>query len=196
MTALAEQIVDAGQLAMQTSGEIIEYLEGRAVPFDTWADVGLYLESHKRDSFTATLARKWKLPLLAFHKSDQMPIGISESWESRPDGLWGRWKIAPSAVAQESARWARDGGMGLSIGFQPQQSEWQMAKDWDPMQGPDHMDKVTRVRSRLLEVSLTPTPAFEDSIVDTVHATSLDGSDRSLIAEYRGWMRAHRYARS
>jgi HK97 family phage prohead protease len=189
-----EDVVDIGLIAIEANGERFEYMEGRAVPFDTWSDVGLYLERHDRGSFTASLARKWKVPLLAFHDNRTMPIGIAEQWQARADGLWGRWKIAPSPIGQEAARWAREGGLGLSVGFRPVRSQWEFTGDFDPLKGPDHMDRVTRLESRLLEVSLTPTPAFVDSIVDTVEATALDGSSRSLVAEYRCWVDRHRQA--
>jgi HK97 family phage prohead protease len=196
MTALAESIVDAGQAIMAENGEAFHHLEGRAVPFGVFADVGLFLERHARDSFTDSLARKWRLPLLWAHDSKRMPVGLAEVWDSRSDGLWGRWTIAPSPVAQEAAKWAREGGLGLSIGFQPVRSQWDYASEWDPHRGPDYMDRVTRLESRLLEVSLTPTPAFEQAVVDWVEATSLDGSDRSLLAAMRSWVDRYRHETS
>jgi HK97 family phage prohead protease len=183
--------LDAGQLTIESKGERFHHLQGRAVPYNVYADVGLFLERHHRDSLTDSLARTWRLPLLAFHQNTGMPLGVAEEWETRSDGLWGRWKIGTSAVAQEAASWAREGGLALSIGFQAIRSEWEFTEQFDPLRGPDFMDRVTRLESRLLEVSLTPTPAFVDAIVDQVEATSLDGSDRSLIAQYRHWLTRH-----
>jgi HK97 family phage prohead protease len=191
--SVAESTVDVGQLAMQANGEIFHHVEGRAVPFDVYGDVGLFLERHAQGSFTESLSRKWRLPLLWAHDNRAMPIGISDTWESRADGLWGRWEIAPSAIGQEAARWARDGALGLSIGFQPVRSSWQYSGDWDPQRGADHMDRVTRLESRLLEVSLVATPAFEGAVVDWVEADSLDGTARSLAAGMRSWIDRHRY---
>jgi HK97 family phage prohead protease len=188
-------VSDIDALVIGEKGELFHHLEGRAVPFDQWADLGLFMERHHRDSFTASLAKQWRLPLLAFHRNTEMPIGVAEAWEARSDGLWGRWRLARSAVAQEAASWAREGGLGLSVGFSPTRSEWEYAKKFDPARGSDGLDRVTRLESRLLEVSLTPTPAFVDSIVSSVEAASLDGSDRSLVAEYRHWLhqgRTHR----
>jgi HK97 family phage prohead protease len=193
MSVTAETIVDTGQLAMQENGERFDYIEGRAVPFGVFGDVGLFLEQHAQGSFTGSLARRWRLPLLFAHDSRAMPIGISEAWDSRTDGLWGRWKVAPSAIGQEAAKWARDGGLGLSIGFQPIRSSWQYARQWDPRAGWDGMDRVTRLESRLLEVSLVPTPAFEGAVIDWVDATSLDGGSRSLVLSMQAWVDRHRH---
>jgi len=196
VTSLAESTVEAGQLVMVENGEQFHHLEGRAVPYDVFGDVGMFLERHARSSFTDSLARKWQLPLLWAHQSQHMPVGLAEVWDSRSDGLWGRWTVAPSPVAQEAAKWAREGGLGLSIGFQPVRSSWDYASEWDPHRGPDYMDRVTRIESRLLEVSLTPTPAFEAAVVDWVEATSLDGSDRSLLAAMRSWVDRYRHETS
>ena len=179
MTSLAESTVDAGQMVMAENGEQFHHLEGRAVPYDVFGDVGMFLERHARSSFTDSLARKWQLPLLWAHQSQHMPVGLAEVWDSRSDGLWGRWTIAPSPVAQEAAKWAREGGLGLSIGFQPVRSSWDYASEWDPHRGPDYMDRVTRIESRLLEVSLTPTPAFEDSRVTCVREAPTRGGTRN-----------------
>ena len=196
MTSLAESTVEAGQLVMVENGEQFHHLEGRAVPYDVFGDVGMFLERHARSSFTDSLARKWQLPLLWAHQSQHMPVGLAEVWDSRSDGLWGRWTIAPSPVAQEAAKWAREGGLGLSIGFQPVRSSWDYASEWDPHRGPDYMDRVTRIESRLLEVSLTPTPAFEAAVIDWVEATDLSGGDRSLIAAMRSWVDRYRHETS
>ena len=56
----------------------------------------------------------------------------------------------------------------LSIGFSPIRSAWEYVEDFNPDLGPDHMDRVTRLESRLLEVSLTPTPAFSTAEITMV----------------------------
>ena len=74
-------------------------------------------------------------------------------------------RTAPVAVLAE------DGDLlGMSVGFLPIKSEWQIlaATEWAPDLGPDHMDRVMRRESRLVEVSLTPTPAFADAEVTCV----------------------------
>ena len=36
---------------VQAVGRPYQYLEGQAVPYDTWADLGWFLESHRAGSF-------------------------------------------------------------------------------------------------------------------------------------------------
>ena len=153
--------------ATKTAGRFT-YLEGRAVPYDTWADVGMFLESHARSSFkTSTTAGAGKrLPLLFDHQKHAMPIGSADSWTDSADGLLGVWRLNDSPLAQEAAQRAQDGDLlGLSIGFAPIRTKIDAVDDWNPMLGPDHKDRVTRLESRLVEVSLTPVPAFADAEV-------------------------------
>jgi HK97 family phage prohead protease len=153
------------------------FLEGRAVPYDTPADIGWFVETHRSGSFKgSTKAGTGRaLPLLLFHDNKSFPIGKAHSWRHDDGGLDGVWQMEDSAEAQRAAKAANDGMLtGLSIGFQPIRSQWELLDDgeWNPDLGSDHKDRVTRLESRLLEVSLTPTPAFADAQVDSVrHAT-------------------------
>jgi len=150
------------------------YLEGRAVPYETWADIGWFLELHRAGSFKRTTAGRsgTRLPLLLFHdnRSLSATIGHAESWRSGDDGLYGVWKLNDSPAAQEAAARAdSDDLVGLSIGFQDAAPpDWEFPREFDPDLGPDHKARVTRVESRLLEVSLTPTPAFAEAGVTLV----------------------------
>jgi len=154
----------------QVVGKPYRYLEGRAVPYDTWADVGWYLEQHQKGSLDRTTKEAAKgLPLLLFHNNRSFPVGVSESWDHRDDGLHGLWRLNDTADAQTAAKLAEGGDLGyMSIGFSDIRSEWEWVDDWNPSLGPEHMDKVTRLESRLLEVSLTPTPAFAEAQVTMV----------------------------
>jgi hypothetical protein len=152
----------------QLIGKPFKYLEGRAVPYDTWANVGWFLEQHQKGSLdqTTKAGTGARLPLLLFHDNRSFPVGSSESWDSQDDGLHGVWRLNDLAQAQQAAMLAESGDLGwLSIGFQPIRSQWEYVDDWNPDLGPEHMDQVTRVESRLLEVSLTPTPAFAEAEV-------------------------------
>jgi HK97 family phage prohead protease len=147
------------------------WLEGRAVPYDTFADIGWFMEAHAAGSFAkSTKAGTGKgLPLLLFHDNRNFPIGKADSWNHEDGGMDGVWRLNDSAQAQTAARAANDGELvGMSVGFQPIRSSWDYVDDWNPDLGPEHMDKVTREESRLLEVSLTPTPAFADAGVTLV----------------------------
>ena len=60
---------------------------------------------------------------------------------------------------------------------------WTFAKDWNPDRGPDHMDHVTIHRARLVEVSLTPTPAFAQAQVLEVSGEALQASSARPVLE-------------
>jgi HK97 family phage prohead protease len=171
------------------------WLEGRAVPYSVWGDVGWFLEMHAEGSFEqSTKAGTGKsLPLLLFHDNRSMPIGHSDSWRHDAAGMWGVWRLSDSAEAQTAARHADDGDLiGLSVGFQPIKSSPQYVDDWDPDLGPEHKDKITRLESRLLEVSLTPTPVFSDAGVTMVRTkfniqqrAALNQPKRSAVDTWR-----------
>jgi hypothetical protein len=153
------------------------YLEGRAVPYDTWGDCGMFMERHALESFkrSTTGNSGAKLPLMLFHDRQRIPVGVAEKW-THNDGLSGVWRLSESPEAQRAAEAASQGLLvGLSVGFQPQKSDWNHIAwdEWDPALGPDHKDKVTHLESRLVEVSLTPTPVFEDAGVSEVR-TAMD----------------------
>jgi HK97 family phage prohead protease len=157
----------------QLVGKPYRYLEGRAVPFEVWADVGWFVEQHQKGSLdqTTKAGSGQRLPLLLFHNNQSFPIGSAESWDNRDDGLHGVWRLNELPEAQQAAMLAETGDLGyLSIGFQPVRSSWEYVDDWNPDLGPDHKDRVTRLESRLLEVSLTPTPAFAEAEVTMVRS--------------------------
>lgn len=152
-----------------TSGS--SFLEGRAVPYMEWADIGAFNERHAPGSFAESIALTPNLPLLLFHQRDAFPIGVTEKWLDNPEGLDVIWRLDSSELAQEAARLARDGIMfGLSIGFQPIDTDRevdQQGRHW-----------YTRTRSRLHEVSLVSTPAFPSAgIIDVHGAASRPGQD-------------------
>jgi hypothetical protein len=158
-------------------GRPYKYLEGRAVPYGEWATVhtgfGAFLEQHRHGSFkrsTSPARSASPLPLLLFHDNRSFPIGHAESWSHPGDGLHGVWKLNESAEAQRAAQAAEAGDLiGLSIGFNDSRPPaWE---DGDPFSDdPDELPRVTRVESRLVEVSMTPTPAFESAEVTMVRS--------------------------
>jgi hypothetical protein len=163
---------------VQAVGRPYKYLEGRAVPYDQWTPVrtefGRFLEQHRHGSFKRSTSPSrpvsQKLPLLLFHDNRSFPIGHAESWSHPPDGLHGVWKLNESAEAQRAAQAAEAGDLvGLSIGFNDAGAPaWE---DGDPFSDdPDELPRVTRLVSRLVEVSMTPTPAFEDAAVTMVRS--------------------------
>jgi len=159
---------------VQAVGRPYRYLEGRAVPYDTWANVGWFLEQHRYGSFKRTTNGRSgnKLPLLLFHDNKSFPIGHAEAWSHPDDGLHGVWKLNDSAEAQRAAHAADNGDLvGLSIGFADASAP--LWEEGDPFSDdPDQFPKVTRVESRLLEVSMTPTPAFAEAGVTMVRSAA------------------------
>ena len=151
------------------------YLEGRAVPYDVDADVGWFVEKHAAESFKASVngGSGKRAPLLLFHDNRSFPVGHAEQWR-HDDGLVGVWRLNDSADAQRAAEAAAAGDLvGMSVGFMPVRSQWDYVEwdDWNPDLGPEHKDHVTRLESRLLEVSLTPTPVFGDAEVADVRTS-------------------------
>jgi HK97 family phage prohead protease len=191
MTA-TEVAVDAGMNMVETLGEHFISITGRVVPYDEWADIGYAMERFARGAFTASLVAKPNVPLLRWHDNRSWPIGVAEAWDDRPDGLHGRFKLALTPDAQLAGAYARDDFLtGMSVGFGPTRSSWvHVASDqWDPDLGPDHMDKVTRHEARLIEVSLTPTPAYVGAMVYDVQAQAVDQRARPHLRNAQLWRR-------
>lgn len=141
------------------------WLEGRAVPYDTWSDVGWYMEKIRKGCFAKSIREAARrLPLLLFHDGHSFPVGVSEKWTENDEGLDVVWRMDSGEQAQEAARLA-DAGMltGLSVGFAPIQSE----RTYDEEAGTSW---VERTEARLLEVSLTPTPAYAGAKVAVVRS--------------------------
>lgn len=178
------------------------WLEGRAVPYGEWTNVGWYLESFAPGAFEkSTREAANGLPLLLWHDNRTWPVGVSESWDHRDDGMWGVWRMDASADATKAVELAEARMLvGLSVGFSPIHSAWEMAEDWDP-EDTDHMDKVLRTEARLHEVSLTPTPAYAGAEVTLVRSldrarngTRRHTRARSEIDHWRGWLNGIRGA--
>jgi uncharacterized protein len=174
VTTTAERLVDDGLEATRILGAAYRSLSGIVVPYNDAVDVGFFTESFARGAFTASLVRRSNVPLLLWHDNRSFPIGHAVAWDDRYDGLWGQFTLAMSAPAQVAGQQADEGFLtGMSVGFSPVRSSWRYASDWNPDLGPDHMDHVVRHEARLLEVSLTPTPAYDVARVQAVHADML-----------------------
>lgn len=161
--------------------EGFRWLDGRAVPYGTWQDVGWYMEMIEKGAFSKSIREAARrLPLLLFHDSRSFPVGVSEKWTETDDGLDVVWKLDGSERAQEAARLANDGMLtGLSVGFQGIQAE----RTYDEDTG---LSWVKRTEARLLEVSLTPTQAYAGAKVALVRSREPHvngGSPRRRSAE-------------
>jgi HK97 family phage prohead protease len=180
--AVLEPVPDAGPL---------RYLEGRALPYEVWTNRGWYMESVAYGALDKSIDESaGGLPLLLFHDDRTWPIGVSEDWDSRKDGLHGKWRIDEDEQAQRAARLARDGMLRyFSVGIVPIRSDWDYVEDaeWKPSLGPEHMDKVTRTEARLLETSLVTTPAFSQAQVKLVHSSTKPPANRDRRPVLRAW---------
>lgn len=145
-------------------------LEGRAVPYNTWTNVGPYMEQFKPGAFNKSIREGSKpLPLHLFHSRESpWPVGHAEKWQSQADGLYGVWAINDTEQAQRAAAMAESGDLGyLSIEFTEIRSLPEPCPDreYNPALGVDHMDRYTRVEARLVGTSLVTTPAYADAQV-------------------------------
>ena len=61
------------------AGRMYRYLEGRAVPYGEWSNMGEFMEQHAPRSFVQSTKAGTgrKLPLLPFHRRDGYPVGIA-----------------------------------------------------------------------------------------------------------------------
>lgn len=178
-----------------------EYLEGRAVPYNRWADIGWFRERFLPGSFTKSIREAAKrLPLLLWHDNRTFPIGVSHEWRDNDAGLDVVWKLDTSdARAVEAARKARDGMLtGLSIGFAPiekpgKNSRGELVDLNNELEIDDlGLVSITRREARLLEVSLTPTPAYAGAKVSLVRSRAPQqqtASGRRRSAELDAWQR-------
>lgn len=163
------------------------FIEGRAVPYNTWTDVGWFMEQFAPRSFAKSIREAAKnLPLLLWHDNRSFPVGRSESWTERAEGLDVVWRMdTEDPLAVEAARKAKGGFLtGLSVGFAPMPESDTLSID------DDGLPWITRNEARLLEVSLTPTPAYAGAQVALVRsrtAQQTHAPGRRRSAELDAW---------
>jgi HK97 family phage prohead protease len=169
-------------------------VRGRAVPYAVWANRGWFMESVRAGCFDKSLDENGLgLPLHLFHDSDTFPIGVATAWDRKKDALYGVWKLDGGEEAQRAAQLAADGLLGyMSVGHSPIRSDWEFVEpgEWNPDLGPEHMDKLTRVESRLVEVSMLTVPAFPQAQVLAVAAATRDPELRRRRDSVRPALRA------
>jgi HK97 family phage prohead protease len=172
-TTLSEaRLIGGLQLREVDTTDDLTWIEGMAVPYGRWANIGFFLEAFAPGSLGKSIKEAARaLPINLFHQNMTFPIGSADSWKEEASGLRGVWKLDGSPEAQRAARAAKDGHLtGLSIEFQPIRSDWSWAEEWNPDLGPEGMDRVTRTEARLGAVALVPTPAYVEAGVTLVRA--------------------------
>jgi HK97 family phage prohead protease len=174
------------------------FLEGRAVPYNRWADIGWFRERFVPGAFSKSIREAAKaLPLLLWHDNRSFPIGVTHEWRDNDAGLDVVWRLDvedPRAV--EAARKAREGMLtGLSIGFAPIEKRGKNARgELVDLNNEVELDdlgvmSITRREARLLEVSMTPTPAYAGAKVSLVRSRAPQSGQRRRSAEVEAWRR-------
>lgn len=136
-----------------TEGDVIATGYGRAVPYGEPTQIGGVSESFARDSFDPEDVIGSPLA----YRHDE-PVGVITAAENREDGLYIDFQIGNTTLGRDAATLARMGASkGLSVGFNPVESAWAKTRD-----------KVEHLKARLLEVSLTPYPAYATAGVSDI----------------------------
>ena len=160
-------------------------MTGLAAPYNTPTPIGSqYIEVLAPGVFKKSIREAAKgLPLLAFHNNESWPVGKSVGWEETERGLVGTWEFAHTDEADKAYEMARDGfATGLSVGFQPIQSDVDPGSDTRPA-------TVTRREARLFETSIVATPAYAEAQIMLVRTAGLKVA-RPHLDRWRAWQQA------
>ncbi len=174
MTAIAtEKRIHGLELRDVETTDSLSMLRATAVPYGKDADIGWFVEQFQAGALAKSIKEAAAaLPLLMFHDNRTWPIGAAAEWDDGSSELVGTWKLDGSVEAQRAGQLVKDGMLNfMSIGFQPIRSQWVYVDDWNPDLGPEHKDRVTRLEARLLETSMTSTPAYKDAAVKWVRSS-------------------------
>ena len=134
-------------------GDVVGSGHGMAVPYNTETMIGGVRESFAPESFD--LDNVIGKPLAYRHGE---PVGKITGAENREDGLYIDFEIVGTAQGRDAAVLARTGTIkGLSVGFNPIKSAMNRAKD-----------AIQHTTANLLEVSLTPYPAYATAGVSSI----------------------------
>ncbi len=130
------------------SGDIVGSGHGMAVPYRSETMIGGVRESFAPGSFDLT--NVIGKPLAYRHGE---PVGKITGAENREDGLYIDFEIVDTALGRDAAVLARTSTIkGLSVGFNPVKSIMSKARD-----------AIQHTAANLLEVSLTPYPAYSNA---------------------------------
>ena len=145
-------------------GDIVGSGHGMAVPYGTETLIGGVRESFAPGSFD--LDNVIGKPLAYRHGE---PVGIITGAENREDGLFIDFDIVDTTLGRDAAVLARTNTIkGLSIGFNPIKSIMSQARD-----------AIQHTAANLLEVSLTPYPAYSTAGVSSIREEEEEGEQMS-----------------
>lgn len=155
-------------------------LELACVPFDApaWVDDGdgPYREVFRRGAFSHITRAANRVELRYAHRQDGAPYGFGMELREDADYLRGVFRVAPSEDGDRLLGLVRDDQLqGVSVGYLPG-----VDRDGGDADGP----LVERVRvKRLAEVSLTPSPAYEDARVLALREAAEDARRTAVAVE-------------
>lgn len=179
ITAPEIRLMEGAELRAADEGQEMA-LEGRLVPYDTWAPIGgRFEESMAPGVFNQSIKQAARaLPLLMLHDMHSVPIGKAVEWDDRADGLHARW-VMPNTDAARAAHEMAEGEYltGLSCGFQPNAKH-----DVWVMRDAPELCRVTRHNARLLEASLVPCPTWPEAVLTHTRSSV---AERASLTPYR-----------
>jgi HK97 family phage prohead protease len=176
----------------------IRELSGRVVPYNVRTNRGFYAEGVRPGALDKSIAELGAggVPLVFMSHEDQAwPVGTSIAFESKPDALYGRWRLDTGPEATRAGQLVRDGFLsGLSVGAEAIRNEWEYVAEgqWSPDLGIEHMDTLWRVEARLVHVALVTTQAFAQAKVLAIAAADRDPEIRAERARRRPSLQAWR----
>ena len=136
-----------------SAGDIVGSGHGMAVPYGTETMIGGVRESFSPGSFD--IENVIGKPLAYRHGE---PVGIITGAENREDGLFIDFDIVDTTLGRDAAVLARTNTIkGLSVGFNPLKSVMNKTRD-----------AIQHTAANLLEVSLTPYPAYSTAGVSSI----------------------------
>ena len=136
-----------------SAGDIVGSGHGMAVPYGTETMIGGVRESFSPGSFD--IGNVIGKPLAYRHGE---PVGIITGAENREDGLYIDFDIVDTTLGRDAAVLARTNTIkGLSVGFNPLKSIMSKTRD-----------AIEHTAANLLEVSLTPYPAYATAGVSSI----------------------------
>jgi len=152
------------------TGDIVGSGHGMAVPYGSETMIGGVRESFAPGSFDLT--NVIGKPLAYRHGE---PVGKITGAENREDGLYIDFEIVDTALGRDAAVLARTSTIkGLSVGFNPVKSIMSKARD-----------AIQHTAANLLEVSLTPYPAYSNAGVSAIReeegATMLETTESTEV---------------
>jgi HK97 family phage prohead protease len=146
------------------NGDVVGTGHGLAVPYNVETKIGGLRESFAPGAFDV---REVIGKPLAYRHGE--PIGRITGAESREDGLYIDFDIVNTAQGRDAAVLARtDSIKGLSVGFIAAKSAMSKTRD-----------AITHTVANLVEVSLTPYPAYATAGVSSIREEEEEGETMS-----------------